>query len=426
MTALTNPIVFNNSTGSDTLSSGSGPATAINDSTTSQTATTDGTAVVQIAGSPDLSGISAGDLLFVNTPSGRKYSPVASVDNTAKTITVDDNLAAGSGLGWAVGGKLSGILGTNAARFWSDDHTAGWEYEIEYTGTNYDFGAARWDLTANGAIKITGTGAQKPTVYTQFHINASSLLVFSATSGDCIIKNMRFERDGTSGAYNNMVAQFNGGRDYYIHNCEFAQVGNQYQTHGGVIYNTNTNQYRMKCIGCLFEGMSYWAFLKNSGTSAMSTIFAYNTIRDCIGSGVQVYGYQGRAVIAYNLIESATGGNGINVNSGADNSFIVGNIVNNTGGHGINIDSGVDHLVMHNIVSNNASGHGINLASGDAYLSGNAGYNNASGNLSSGLSDPEFITLTADPYVNAATEDFSINTAANGGALLRAAVLPMI
>lgn len=425
MTALTNPIIFNNSTGSDSLSSGSGPATAINHSTTGQTATTDGTTTVQISGSPDLSGISAGDLLYVNTSSGKKYSAISGVNNTLKTITVDDNLTAGSGLDWAVGGKLSGILGTNAANLWSTSHVGGWEYEIEYTGTDYDLGGVSWTLAANGAIKITGTGAQKPTVYSQFHVSSSCVFYGNAVSGDFIMKNVRFERDGTSGAYNNTVWTLAGARDYYIHNCEFAQVGNQYQKHGGIVYNTNSSSYRMKCIGCLFEGMSYWAFLKSSGTSAISTIFAYNTIRDSIGSGVQVYGYQGRVVIAFNLIESATGGPGINVTNAADNSFVVGNIVNNTGSNGITITGGVDHLVMHNIVTNNASGYGISLTGGDAYLSGNAGYNNFSGHLN-GVTDDEFITLTADPFVNAAAEDFSLNAAEFGGALLRAATIPMI
>lgn len=62
MTAPNGPILFNSSTGSDSTSSGLGPSSAVIGSS----AELDGTSTVDVSyDGMDLSGISAGDLLFV-------------------------------------------------------------------------------------------------------------------------------------------------------------------------------------------------------------------------------------------------------------------------------------------------------------------------------------------------------------------------
>ena len=81
MTAPNGPILFNSSTGSDSNASGLGPASAV----VGSSAELDGTATVDVSyDGMDLSGISAGDLLFCETSSGRKFSIIASVDTLGR------------------------------------------------------------------------------------------------------------------------------------------------------------------------------------------------------------------------------------------------------------------------------------------------------------------------------------------------------
>ena len=56
---------------------------------------------------------------------------------------------------------------------------------------------------------------------------------------------------------------------------------------------------------------------------------------------------------------------------------------------------------------------------------GNADGNNTSGETSGIASGDNDITLTADPFVDASSDDFNINDTAGGGALLRAATVTM-
>jgi len=88
MTALTGPFLVNDSTGSDTASSGIGPSTAVSF-----------TGLIDASGSPtqvttndSVSGIAAGHVLYANSiSSGRKFNIVASVSTSfgSTTITCD-------------------------------------------------------------------------------------------------------------------------------------------------------------------------------------------------------------------------------------------------------------------------------------------------------------------------------------------------
>lgn len=77
--------------------------------------------------------------------------------------------------------------------------------------------------------------------------------------------------------------------------------------------------------------------------------------------------------------------------------------------------------VFLNCLSTNNSAYGFSV-SGSGVMKNCGSYNNTSGRVQSAvIYDVDGITLTADPYVNLAGEDFRPNTTAGGGALLRAA-----
>jgi len=56
---------------------------------------------------------------------------------------------------------------------------------------------------------------------------------------------------------------------------------------------------------------------------------------------------------------------------------------------------------------------------------GNADGNNTSGETSGIANGDNDLTLTADPFVNAAADDYNINDTAGGGTVLRAATVTM-
>lgn len=78
MTTPNGPIVFNNTDGSDTAASGLGPAVAL----TGNGASTAGSS--SVATGISTTGVSSGDLLFVQSSSGRKFSVIASVDSSTQ------------------------------------------------------------------------------------------------------------------------------------------------------------------------------------------------------------------------------------------------------------------------------------------------------------------------------------------------------
>ena len=108
MTALNAAILFNNSTGSDTTASGCGPATAV----TITLQTSAGSNTANASGS--LSSISAGDLMYVPSFTGRKFNVIASVQPLGGTITFDDNWDdSASGVSGYVGGKRATLGGSS-------------------------------------------------------------------------------------------------------------------------------------------------------------------------------------------------------------------------------------------------------------------------------------------------------------------------
>jgi len=111
MTAANGYVIYNSSTGSDSNASGLGPASAV----VGSSAELDGTSTVDMSyDGMDLSSISAGDLLFCETSSGRQFSVIASVDTGNETITTDDVWPTESGVSWAVGGKRATFEGSNS------------------------------------------------------------------------------------------------------------------------------------------------------------------------------------------------------------------------------------------------------------------------------------------------------------------------
>ncbi len=87
-------------------------------------------------------------------------------------------------------------------------------------------------------------------------------------------------------------------------------------------------------------------------------------------------------------------------------------------------NSNVDHFLL-NCIAANSSTRGFDLNGGNAYLINCAGYSNTTADYRYNASNGpgpfnfDFITLSADPFTNAAGGDFSLNDTVGGGASLR-------
>jgi hypothetical protein len=121
-------ILIDSATGVDAPSaSGAGPTTAI---TGTNAATDGGGTQVTLDGSPDLSGVASDGshviYLHDTTSGNRRFAAINAVDDTAKTVDVEQAFAGmGSGLSWAIGGILDTLSHTNTAVLYNNNSAAG-------------------------------------------------------------------------------------------------------------------------------------------------------------------------------------------------------------------------------------------------------------------------------------------------------------
>ncbi len=167
MTLPNGNVILNSSTGSDTQSSGLGPSTAVYGSNAS--ITLDSNVVTGI----DTTGVTAGDLLWVQSSVGRQFIIIASVDS-ATQVTCDENFnVTESGRTWAIGGKratldnadLSTIYGTYPYNH--PDRELWIELETDQTITSAIVGyqAAARIKSSTGSVKTITLASGSSTVY---------------------------------------------------------------------------------------------------------------------------------------------------------------------------------------------------------------------------------------------------------------------
>jgi hypothetical protein len=123
---------------------------------------------------------------------------------------------------------------------------------------------------------------------------------------------------------------------------------------------------------------------------------------------------------AVNCLSYNNGGRGFNNGGGYPVSYV------NCTAHG-NASDGFDFQTYGinqaiNCLATNNGGWGFNLSNRDTFLINCAGRSNTTGNVDTTtvpFINQGFVTLTADPYQNAAGADFRLNNTAGGGAALR-------
>ena len=423
MTALNAAILFNNSTGSDTTASGSSAGANVygaGASTTSASAVVTGITTT---------GVQAGDLLWVQSSSGRQFSVIASVDSGTQ-VTCDDTFAnTESSRTWAIGGKratLDNADSRNMFRYFKQ----GWIVELEtdqsisssiiweqnwsqgspasilrgdsgqirtinQTNNTYHFGdssgfAGRNVVARIENIKFTNSASVKTSassVFFWWYSNQATFLSFV----DCVF-----------GDSTNPIYSFHQGQGVRLqgmmHNCLIDSTISD-----AIPYISAGDQYNFIVDGCVFKDC-------NSGITQTNTSVAASIpfVRNCLFTGitneaieVQTAPNQGsqqkiHGCVFYNC------GTGVKVR--AARPLIVHDCIFSSCTTAIDLDNGY-------------------FGNGFADLRRNAFYNNATN-----FSEPtgqdgthyEEFSLTADPFVDAANGDFNIADSAGGGATLRA------
>lgn len=427
MTTPVGSIVFNNSTGSDTAASGLGPATAISGTGASLNATS---AVDLSADSPDLSGITAGMLLWVDTSSGREFSIIASVDNGTKIVTCDDAYGVTeSSRNWGIGGKRSSLT-TSTQLF--NDIKAGWTVDIEETGSAYVGSSGTSLITlgvsgdqTSGYIHITSSSAAKPILRAVDNANTLNLLNRSYVK----ISNLQLEVSGSSGGSCISNSTSSGWAGLVVYNCELTQSAKT-GTANGILLSANTFD------GALIE-KCYIHDLNSSGIS-IGNLGGGNdklVISHCniINNNINIEIYTATYLIINSIVAGAIG-DGIAVNALGINRNIAGTIVGciiyGNGDDGLSVGDvyGQSNMLITGNIFYSNTGYGIRWGSSvpvGYFADRNAFGSNTAGdrlNISAGSND---VTLTGDPFVDAANGDFNINNTSGAGAALRAVTVTL-
>ena len=410
--------------GSDTLASGAGPATAVTGSTA-----TNGTGnVVNLDGTPDLSGVSVNDILWVNLASTvRTLTRITAVDDGADTVTTEDTTILGAGVSWAIGGKRKTL---SADKEFTDisQGKAGWTLRLD-DGADYVF-ATRTTVSdpineitvastvADGPLKIQSLSGAKPVLTW----SSGSQFINMAASTDFEIDGL-VDRDGMT--IKNVISTSTGARFM--------------ESVASAFFGFTAKHLTVATKGLIWEGrdchmMWYSCDVTSTGATGfdlggtrVQAIFDNCIIHNCAGNGISSgAGQTGGMVVRSCVIRDSTSA-GIQIEAGQKHWIyhICNNVFHDNGTDGVLVSAANQDLgpgfIANNIFTDNG-GYGINSATD---LSGgmnsliedfNAFRGNTSGETNNILQGSSDVTLTADPYTNAVGDDYTLNATAGGGA----------
>lgn len=430
------PTIVINSAGSNTAASGAGPATALHGT---GAATAGSTTVNLSADAPDLSGVATDGsaVIWVGTSSGRQFSKITGVDNTAKTVTVAVTYSTTeSGKNWGIGGKRASMGGSTA--LFNADWALGWTVDVQ-TGETLTAQITVVAPTPDGATvspKITsttydGTWGSQPLI----QIATNSTNMFNCTTTGLLIENLSFKSTATTKA--SCWAAVSGGTGYDLcwRNCIFDGFAVAIDGSGAAVWylsrcildrceimNCTMDAVNQAAVGlngtgpqtivnCYFHDNKVALFMVGGPNEVIDTIFANNV---AVSNGTTMMFGVGSLVFKNNTV------------------YHCGNLTNFVTGSAVYFGSGggaADYFHLENNIFYGNTGYAVLFAGAttpkvilnqnNAYGANNGGNTGLNlGNLDAGSGD---VTLTASPFVSTVTPDYALNNTAGGGAACKGA-----
>lgn len=185
------------------------------------------------------------------------------------------------------------------------------------------------------------------------------------------------------------------------------------------------------------SGRGVWRRLiaKNCVAGLAGVNFSYCYAQSCSGVGIggltlvdceaKSCGVGFNATTAVRCIAWNNTGDGFGMVSGTQ--FYINCVSRGNGGYGFinTTSSSWQHTLINCIAANNTNA-GFYISTNMSVIKACASYSNGSANAvtANAMETDAFITLSADPFVNAAAGNFALNNTAGGGAACRAAGIP--
>lgn len=350
-----------------------------------------------------------GNMIIVTSGTNFTLQRVQIVSTSGTTATCDRSLgtAGATGGNGGLGGPMSSLSTATAANV---GDVAGMQFFVKsgtYTEGQiniYNQQCVEGFGTIRGDLSLTG----RPVLQ---HGPGPTYLVLTQSAYKSQVTNLEFKYIGNgTGAYGEY-----GSSCTLVFNCK----ATSYQGGGRIgfyPYNTDSTFF-----GCEAQDCDIGFNLTTPGAVAINC-YAHSSGTYTNQKGFAIQG--GKAI---NCVGVTPGSGGIGLGSVGSGQFTVMNCVAyNCGSIGIDLAGSGNYVggVAVNCISVNNTTYGFYAGSevaGPGGLVNCAAYNNGTNYATGGTATRNrgYITLTADPFTNAAGGDFTLNNAAGGGALLK-------
>ncbi len=406
-------VVVNNQTGSDTEASGAGPETALFGTAA---ATAASTVVTLLVDNPDLSGVltDGSAVIWIDSSSGRQFSAITGVNNTAgvKTVTVESAYAnTEAGKNWGIGGKRATLASSLRLGL---DYLPGWVIDVEETGTDYTMTVPfKCSVTLiDFPAMLTSSSATRPIIKTA--TNSIDSLIDLTSCIHFTISNIYFKYTGSGGAVRGIAALTAAANYIFIHNCIVDGFHNGVDDENTTFWTLQSH----KLSQCEVKNCTNYGYVCATSCNVDKCYFHDNAV-----GGILIRITNGVAVVTDTIVDSCgTSGHGnleINTANTAV-SVIRCDLTNSPAGSGFVISGATSSqgiLLIDSIIYGNAQ-YGVDLKSSPNYLElieQNCAYGgNSTADRRGFEAGSGAIDLSGDPFVSAT--DFGLNSTAGAGA----------
>lgn len=358
-----------------------------------------------------------GNVLYIQGGTGSItagwYEIVSRTNSTTIVVDRSTGLSAGTGATLKIGGALA-TLNKLAALLTTSGNDAYVKATADYT-TSTTITFSGYITTIRGYTTTRGDNGQFTVKAT-----AGSITIIQCLNSGCSVLNAIADANSQS----SIIGFENGGNSAnaaVFDNCK--AVSCQY----GFSLSGSSKPGGAGAVNCVADSCTSVGFAVQNG------IALYNCWAKSCTTGIDNLGAASGPVVDRCLITGGTTGVRVGASGNVCSFVAINSVFYGQSGDGLRITTNTiaaQDLVVNNIFYS-IGGYGINAATpnGSVASTYTAGGRNAFGACTSGQRNlfpagPSDITLSADPFTNAGTNDFSLNNTAGGGAACRAAGFP--